>query len=239
MSKNNILVTGANGALCQSVARAFLGDGATGTVFLGVRRNRAGAAALADENVGRCRILDLDVSSPGSWDAAVAVAGRIDVLVNNAGFHDDHLLATMSDESWQSVLGTNLSGVFYGCRAVARPMMANRFGRIINIASLSALLAPAGQANYAAAKAGVIALSQSLAKEVARAGITVNAVCPGYIETEGLTHMDGTARKAAARAIPMRRFGRPDEVAAAVRFLASDEASYITGATLKIDGGIL
>jgi 3-oxoacyl-[acyl-carrier protein] reductase len=118
-------------------------------------------------------------------------------------------------------------------------MISQRGGRIVNVSSLSALLAPAGQTNYAAAKAGVVALTQSLAKEVARIGITVNAVCPGYVETEALAHLAGEERKAAQMKIPMRRFGRPEEVAAAIRFLASAEAGYITGSALKIDGGIL
>ena len=118
-------------------------------------------------------------------------------------------------------------------------MISQRAGRIVNVASLSALLAPAGQANYAAAKAGVVALTQSLAKEVARIGITVNAVCPGFVETEALASLAGEERKAAQMKIPMRRFGKPEEVAAAVRFLASAEASYISGSVLKVDGGIL
>jgi 3-oxoacyl-[acyl-carrier protein] reductase len=118
-------------------------------------------------------------------------------------------------------------------------MISQRGGRIVNLSSLSALAAPAGQSNYAAAKAGVLALTQSLAKEVARIGITVNAVCPGYVETEALAHLTDEERKAAQMRVPLRRFGRPEEIAAAVRFLASAEASYVTGSTLKVDGGIL
>src|SRR5258708_3758984 len=135
----------------------------------------------------------------------------------------------MPVDSWQGVLAVTVDGVFHGCQAVLPAMISQRVGRIINLSSLSALLAPAGQANYAAAKAGVLALTQSLAKEVARIGITVNAVCPGFVETEALVHLEGEERKAAQMRIPMRRFGRPEEVAAVVRFLASSEASYITG----------
>ena len=164
---------------------------------------------------------------------------HLDVLVNNAGAHQDSLLAMMKPESWRDVLAVNLDGVFHGCQAVLPSMISQRGGRIINIASLSALLAPPGQANYAAAKAGVVGLTQSLAKEVARLGITVNAVCPGYVETEALAGMNEEDRKRALEKIPMRRFGRPEEIAAAVRFLACADAGYITGSALKIDGGIL
>jgi 3-oxoacyl-[acyl-carrier protein] reductase len=185
----------------------------------------------------------LDVASRESWQQAVAKVlaahGRLDVLVNNAGLHQDALLGTMPLEAWERVRATNLDGVFHGCQAVLPAMISQRAGRIVNLASLSALLAPAGQVNYAAAKAGVVALTQSLAKEVARINITVNAICPGYVETEALAHWPAEERKAAQMKIPMRRFGRPEEVAAAVRFLAGPEASYITGSVLKIDGGIL
>jgi len=161
------------------------------------------------------------------------------VLHNNAGVHEDALLGTMPVAAWDRVLATNLDSVFHGCQAVLPAMISQHSGRIVNIASLSALLAPAGQANYAAAKAGVIALTQSLAKEVARIGITVNAVCPGFVETDALAGLTGEERKAAEMRIPMRRFGRPEEIAIAVCFLACRDASYITGSVLKVDGGIL
>ncbi len=237
-----ILITGANGGLGLAIARAFLAEAESNRVWLGVRTNRAHAEALAAQFSARCRLVDLDVTERASWTAALATVtaadGRLDVLVNNAGRHDDALLATMTAEAWSGVIAANLDAVFHGCQTVLPTMIHQRGGRIVNVASLSALLAPAGQTNYAAAKAGVVALTQSLAKEVARLGITVNAVCPGYVETEALAQMPAERRAAAVAQVPMRRFGRPEEVAAAVRFLASADASYITGATLKIDGGI-
>jgi len=243
MSSRVILITGANGGLGQAIAWNFLQESPANLVWLGVRSRREYADKLARENPDRCFCAALDVTSPESWSAAVkeilARHQRIDVLVNNAGRHEDSLLATMPPDSWRRILATNLDGVFHGCQAVLPAMISQRAGRIVNVASLSALLAPAGQANYAAAKAGVVALTQSLAKEVARIGITVNAVCPGFVETEALANLAGEERKAAQMKVPMRRFGRPEEVAAAVRFLASAEAGYVTGSVLKVDGGIL
>jgi len=243
MNLRVILITGANGGLGQAIARVFLDESSANDVWLGVRARREHADKLALANSDRCFCVNLDVTSPESWKQVVneilARHSRLDVLVNNAGSHDDALLATMPAVSWERVLATNLDGVFHGCQAVLPTMISQRAGRIVNLSSLSALLAPAGQANYAAAKAGVVALTQSLAKEVARIGITVNAICPGFVETEALAPLAGEERKAAQLRIPIRRFGRPEEVAAAVRFLASAEASYITGATLKVDGGIL
>jgi 3-oxoacyl-[acyl-carrier protein] reductase len=238
-----ILITGANGGLGQAIARTFLAESPENFVWLGVYVRRENADKLASENASRCRALELDVTQPASWKTALetilAEHKRIDVLVNNAGKHHDGLLATMPLNTWESVLKINLDSTFYGCQAVMSAMVSQRSGRIVNISSLSAILPPPGQANYAAAKAGVVALTQSLAKEVARLNITVNALCPGFIETDTVGGMNVEERKLAQSRIPMRRFGKPEEVAAAVRFLACPEAGYITGSTLKIDGGIL
>ncbi|MGK0185320.1 MAG: 3-oxoacyl-[acyl-carrier protein] reductase [Verrucomicrobiales bacterium] len=237
------LITGGNSLLAIATARAFLADrNAAWSVWLGVRANRDRAVALATEQTERVFLTDLDVTDAQAWASTIATivekSARLDALVNNAGFHRDSLLASMTDDDWHAVIDSNLNGTFHGCRAALTTMMRQRHGRIVNIASLSALLAPKGQTNYAAAKAGIVAMSQSLAKETARAGITVNCVCPGYINTPALDSIPPDQRKALMRDIPMRRFGEPEEIADAVIFLASEKASYITGATLKIDGGI-
>jgi 3-oxoacyl-[acyl-carrier protein] reductase len=242
MSSRIILITGANGGLGQAIAQAFLDEEIQNFVWLSVHHHRTQASQLAAKYPERCAVLELDVTDPVSWQKAVtailAYQNRLDVLVNNAGKHFDALLATMPRKDWDTVLETNLTGAFHGCQAVLPTMISQRGGRIVNISSLSAILAPAGQANYAAAKAGLVALTQSLAKEVARLNITINAVCPGFVETEALAGWDNEARQAAQAKIPMRRFGRPEEIAAAVRFLACSRASYITGSVIKVDGGI-
>ena len=242
MSTRVILVTGGNGGLGQAIARAFLAEAPDNAVWLAVHARRERADALAAEFPERCHCLLLDVTQREEWTRAVntilAAQPRLDVLVNNAGTHEDGLLANLTPEAWRRVLAVNLDATFFGCQAVLPTMIGQRHGRIVNVSSLSAWLAPAGQTNYAAAKAGVLALTQSLAKEVARIGITVNAVCPGYVDTEALAGLGDDERRAATARVPMRRFGRPEEVAAAVRFLACSEAGYITGSALKVDGGI-
>jgi 3-oxoacyl-[acyl-carrier protein] reductase len=238
----NILITGTNGGLGRAIACEFLENNPDDYVWMGVHSRREMAEKICENFPERSSIIPLDVSLAESWDKAMHAitenGGSIDVLVNNAGAHNDSLLATMTDDNWHRVIDLNLNGVFYGCRSVSKLMLGKRFGRIINIASLSALSAPIGQSNYAAAKAGVVSLTRVLAKELARAGVTVNAICPGYIDTDALSGMDESARNAAISQVPMRRFGKPEEVSAAVRFLACPQAAYITGSVIKIDGGI-
>ena len=239
----SILITGANGTLGLAIAEFFLTREESCRVFLGVRERRERAQELATRFSGRADLITLEITSPDAWQTALAEietqAPPLSVLVNNAGFHEDALLANMQQDQWSRVLDANLNAVFHGCQAALPGMMRQRQGRIVNIASLSAISSPAGQTNYAAAKAGVIGLTQSLAKESARMGITVNAVCPGYIEGGLPAGWTPEHLKALKMQLPMRRFARPEEIAAAVFFLASPDASYITGSTLKIDGGLL
>ena len=181
-ASRTILITGANGVLGHAIALRFLRSEPESLVYLGVRTHRERVEALVSEFDARAIPLSLDVTSADAWTEAMQQIGNLTVLINNAGFHDDSLLATMKPEQWHNVIAGNLSSVFLGCQAALPSMMRERTGRIINIASLSALHSPAGQTNYAAAKAGVVGLTQSLAKETARMGITVNAIAPAHIE---------------------------------------------------------
>ncbi|MBA2637129.1 MAG: 3-oxoacyl-ACP reductase FabG, partial [Solirubrobacterales bacterium] len=222
-----------------AVARALAADGWHVVVNFRSGEEAAGEVVASIEAAGgRARALRADVrereQADGLLDAAQAAFGPVLVLVNNAGVTRDGLSPQLSDDDWDTVLDTNLTAAFRLTRAALRAMMRARYGRIVNMASIVGQRANPGQANYAAAKAGLIAMTATVAAEVARRGITVNAVAPGFIATD----MTAGLGDDVAQHIPARRVGRPEEVAAAVRFLASDEASYVTGATLTVDGGL-
>jgi 3-oxoacyl-[acyl-carrier protein] reductase len=171
-------------------------------------------------------------------DDTVQEFGKVDILVNNAGITRDNLIMRMSEEDWDAVLGINLKGAFNCAQAVIRPMMKQRYGRIINISSVSGVVGQAGQANYSSSKAGLLGLTKALAKEVGSRNITVNAVAPGFIETRLTVNLPQEIREVSLKLTPLGRFGTPEDIASAVAFLASDQASFITGATLQVDGGM-
>ena len=198
--------------------------------------------AEIESDGGQSSIHACDLSDPGAFTATIeAIAqqhGRLDALVNNAGMTRDGLILRMSIEDFDAVMNVNLRAVFAGCKAAARPMMKGRWGRMINITSVSGLNGNAGQANYAAAKAGIVGLTKTIAKEFGSKGITANAIAPGYIETDMTAILGEEIRKGVEKMVPLRRYGQTEEIAAAVSYLASEDAGYVTGQVLVVDGGL-
>jgi 3-oxoacyl-[acyl-carrier protein] reductase len=203
---------------------------------VGYRSGKDEAEALAVE-IG-ARAVQADVSSPEEATRLVQEAGDLDILVNNAGLTRDGLLARMPDDDWRTVIETNLSSVFYTCRAVCRPMMKKRAGAIVNISSIVGVHGNWGQTNYAASKAGIIGFTKSLARELGSRGVRANVVAPGYVKTQLTGVLPEEATQAMLQATPLGRLGEPADVAGAVRFLCSDEAAFITGEVLLVDGGL-
>ena len=238
LSGKTALVTGASGGIGGAIARALHAQGAT-VVLHGTRAEKL--ETLARDLGERARVEAADLSDPAAPERlvkAVESGGGLDILVNNAGITRDGLILRMKDEDWQSVLDVNLSAAFRLCRASLRGMMKKRWGRIVNITSVVGVTGNAGQANYAAAKAGMIGMTKAIAAELASRAVTANCVAPGFIETAMTEKLTQEQRQSGARAIPMGRFGAPEDVAAAVVYLASPEAAYVTGQTLHVNGGM-
>jgi 3-oxoacyl-[acyl-carrier protein] reductase len=228
------LVTGASRGIGRAIAAELAAAGAS--VVVGYRGSRDEAESLAAEIGGRA--VGADVSDVEQARGLVEEAGDLDILVNNAGVTRDGLLARMPDEDWRTVVETNLSAMFYTCRAAARGMMRRRAGAIVNVSSIVGLRGNPGQVNYAAAKAGIVGLTKALARELGGRGVRANVVAPGYVKTALTDVLPEEARAAMLANTPLGRLGDPEDVARAVRFLCSDEASFITGEVLLVDGGL-
>jgi len=234
------LVTGATGGIGGAIAKALHQQGAT-VAITGTRAERL--EAVASELGSRVFVLPCDLRDRPAVaelaETAEKTLGQVDILVNNAGITHDNLFMRMKDEEWDDVIAVNLTSVFVLTRGILRGMMRRRYGRIVNIGSISAVLGNPGQPNYAASKAGLVGMTKSLAREVASRGITANAISPGFISTPMTDALTEKQVEAIAAAIPAKTFGKPDDVAAAVVFLASNEAAYITGETVHVNGGMV
>ncbi|HXV02975.1 MAG TPA: 3-oxoacyl-[acyl-carrier-protein] reductase [Gaiellaceae bacterium] len=228
------LVTGGSRGIGRAIAASLAEAGAT--VVIGYRSGADEAAEVADEVGGRA--VQADVSDPEEAKRLVEEAGDVEVLVNNAGVTRDGLLARMSDEDWRTVLDTNLGGTFNTCRAVTRGMMKRRSGAIVNVSSIVGVHGNPGQTNYSASKAGIIGFTKALARELGSRGVRANVVAPGYISTRLTNELPEELQQSMLASTPLGRFGDPEDVAGAVRFLASDAAAFVTGEVLLVDGGL-
>lgn len=232
-----VLITGGSRGIGKSIAESFADAGATVIVTY---KNAIDEEYFNSKNIEhyKCDVAD-GKSVQEMVDAIIKEHSRIDVLVNNAGITKDGLLMRMSEEDWESVIDTNLKGVFNMTKAVTRGMMSKRYGKVVNITSISGVMGNPGQSNYSASKAGVIGFTKAVAKELASRNINVNAVAPGFIETEMTNKLTEEVKQNYLNSIPLKRFGSGSDIANVVKFLASDEADYITGQTIIADGGIV
>jgi 3-oxoacyl-[acyl-carrier protein] reductase len=240
LTNKTALITGATGGIGEAIAKTLHAQGAT-IAISGTRREKLEevAATLGERvHVTPCNLSDR-TEVAGLVDKAGEAMGKVDILVNNAGITKDNLFMRMKDEEWDDVINVNLTATFTLMRAALRGMMRNRYGRIVNISSISAIIGNPGQPNYSASKAGMIGMSKSLAREVAPRGITVNCIAPGFISTPMTDELNEKQVEAIAGAIPSGTFGQPEDIASAVLYLSSDESKYMTGQTLHINGGMV
>ena len=237
------LVTGASRGIGRAIAERLAGCGAWVACIARNEDKLAETVQSIQANGGQTQPFQADVSNKEAVEKVVEdideSQGKIDILINNAGITRDGLVLRMEDEEWQSVLDTNLTGTFYFTRAVTRSMMQNRYGRIVNISSISGIMGNSGQANYSASKAGMIGFTKSVAKELASRNVTANVIAPGFIDTDMTGALKEEVRERAKSYIPLGKFGQPEDIAATAGFLASAEASYITGQVLTVDGGMV
>ncbi|MFM1869237.1 MAG: 3-oxoacyl-[acyl-carrier-protein] reductase FabG [Planctomycetota bacterium] len=242
IDKRVAIVTGASRGIGRAIAERLAKDGRHVVLVARSAEGLAATDAAIKAAGGSCEIRPCDIANSADVqqlvDGVAETHGRLDILVNNAGITRDTLLLRMTDEQWDEVLNVNLRSVFVACRAALRPMMRGKFGRIVNIGSVSGLSGNAGQANYAAAKAALVGFTKTVAKEMGAKNITANVVAPGFIETDMTDILGDAVKTAVLPNIPVRRFGKPEEIAAAVAYATSDEAGFLTAQTIVVDGGM-